>query len=216
LPLNCPSVTYKEMKTLESLHKSLSKCQKCPDMCGRAVFAPPLKTKLMLVGQAPGIHEEVLGRPFAHTAGKTLFKWFNESLSATEEEVRELIYFTAVARCFPGKSKSGKGDRPPNKKEIANCSPHLESEIKLIKPDVIIAVGKIAISELLKDEGIKAAESLDNLVGKTFEAKIFGRTIQVIPLPHPSGVSRWPHTEIGKARLQEALGEIRKTSTTLL
>lgn len=185
-------------------------------MCGRAVFAPPLKTKLMLVGQAPGVHEEVLGRPFAHTAGKTLFKWFNESIGATEDEVREMIYFTAVARCFPGKSPSGKGDRPPSKNEIENCRSHLESEIKLIKPDVIIAVGKIAISELLKHEGIKAAESLDNLVGKTFETKIFGRRIKVIPLPHPSGVSRWPHTEIGKARLQEAFGEIRRTIASLL
>jgi uracil-DNA glycosylase len=208
--------TDKKVKNLEALHRNLKKCRKCPDMCGRAVFARPLKTKLMLVGQAPGIHEEVLGKPFAHTAGKTLFKWFNESIGATENEVREMIYFTAVARCFPGKAKSGKGDRPPSKLEIENCSTHLKNEINLIKPDVIIAVGKIAISELLKGEGKKAAESLDNLVGKTFETKIFGRNIKVIPLPHPSGVSRWPHTETGKARLQEAFGEIRRTVSTLL
>lgn len=170
----------------------------------------------MLVGQAPGIHEEVLGKPFAHTAGKTLFKWFNESIGATEEEVREMIYFTAVARCFPGKAKNGKGDRPPNKTEIANCSSHMENEIKIIKPDVIIAVGKIAISEILKSEGITAAESLENVVGKTFETKILGRRLQVIPLPHPSGVSRWPHSETGKARLQEAFGEIRKSVLALL
>lgn len=170
----------------------------------------------MLVGQAPGIHEEVLGKPFAHTAGKTLFKWFKESIGADEEEVRDMIYFTAVARCFPGKAKNGQGDRPPSKKEIENCRGHLESEITLIKPELIIAVGKIAIAEVLKYEGITAAESLENLVGKTFETKILGRPVQVIPLPHPSGVSRWPHTEVGKARLQEAFGEVRRIVSTLL
>lgn len=170
----------------------------------------------MLVGQAPGIHEEVLGRPFAHTAGKTLFKWFNESIGAEEDEIREMIYFTAVARCFPGKAKNGQGDRPPSKIEIENCRAHLEGEIDLIRPDLIIAVGKIAIAEILKAERITAAEPLENLVGKTFKTNILGRPVQVIPLPHPSGVSRWPHTETGKARLQEAFGELRRIVSTLL
>ena len=202
------------MKKLEELHRDLKNCRKCPEVCGRAVFARPTKTKIMLVGQAPGIHEEMLGKPFAHTAGKTLFKWLNESIGINEDEARELIYFTAVARCFPGKSATGKGDRPPSKLEIENCRTHLQQEIDLIKPQIILAVGKVAISEVLGEKA--AALPLAEVVGKIFKTKFHGQSVHVIPLPHPSGVSRWPHTELGKNKLQKAFLKIRQNLLPLL
>jgi uracil-DNA glycosylase len=199
------------VKALLKIHENLRACQRCPDMCGRAVHGPALRTKVMLIGQAPGIHEGTLGRPFAYTAGKTLFKWFESSLGADEETLRELIYFSAVARCFPGKAKSGKGDRAPSKTEIENCREHLRAEMDAVKPKVVLAVGKVAIAEVLAAIGITPSTPLEQLVGSKFEAKFHGHTIEVIPLPHPSGVSRWPHTEPGKTKLKQALELIRES-----
>lgn len=200
----------KDLKDFKTLHQRLQICRKCPNVCGTPVHGPAMKTKVMLIGQAPGIHEAVLGRPFAHTAGKTLFKWLEESFGANEAEVREMIYFSAVARCFPGKAKSGQGDRAPSKEEVENCREHLESEMKLIKPEVIIAVGKVAISEVLKEGGITPTTPLEDLVGKVFKTRFHGKSVQVIPLPHPSGVSRWPHSPTGKLKLRAALKALRE------
>jgi uracil-DNA glycosylase len=81
---------------------------------------PPIATKIVLVGQAPGPREGALGRPFAWTAGKTLFRWFQTATGIDEDTFRRGIYITAVARCFPGKA-SGGGDRRPDATEIASC-----------------------------------------------------------------------------------------------
>jgi uracil-DNA glycosylase len=180
-------------------------CRRCPNVCGRAVHGPALETKIMIVGQAPGIHEEGRGRPFAHTAGKTLFKWLGEATGADEESLREMIYFSAVARCFPGKHASGKGDRPPSRDEIENCREHLAAEVALLEPELILAIGKLAIAEVLGRDG-----ALEEFVGRKFKTRFHGREVQVIPLPHPSGVSRWPHTEPGKSKLKSALRLLKK------
>jgi D-alanyl-lipoteichoic acid acyltransferase DltB (MBOAT superfamily) len=73
---------------------------------------------VLLVGQAPGVREPVAGKPFAWTAGKTLFRWFEEAVGLTEEAVRKKIYFAAVCRCFPGKAPGG-NDRSAT---IRSCS----------------------------------------------------------------------------------------------
>jgi len=96
----------------------------------------------------PGDKEPKLGRPFAWTAGKTLFKWFQEALGWTEDEVRDRIYFAAVCRCFPGKKETG-GDRVPAEDEIANCSRWLAAEVALLKPQLVLPVGKLAIMQFL-------------------------------------------------------------------
>ncbi len=186
--------------SLAKIHENLRACRRCPNVCGRAVHGPALETKVMIVGQAPGIHEGDRGRPFAHTAGKTLFKWFEQATGADEATIREMIYFSAVARCFPGKAAGGKGDRVPSKTEIDNCREHLSDEVTALKPELILAVGKLAIEEAL---GKKC--SLNEVVGKKFSAVFHGHRVSVIPLPHPSGVSRWPHTEPGKTKLRRAL-----------
>src|SRR4249920_3354524 len=96
---------------LLSCHVSaLLACRRCPEMRAPVVSGGPVVSPIMLVGQAPGDKEPKLGRPFAWTAGKTLFRWFQEAAGMTEAEFRASIYMAAVCRCFPGKTKSG-GDR---------------------------------------------------------------------------------------------------------
>lgn len=167
------------------------------------VSGGPVLSKVMLVGQAPGDKEPVFGRPFAWTAGKTLFKWFQESASLSETEFRNRIYMAAVCRCFPGKKETG-GDRVPAREEIANCRTWLDKEIEILRPELVIPVGKLAIEQFL------ANGRLDQVIGKAFHARYGGHSFDIIPLPHPSGASPWHRMEPGKTMLQKALGEIAR------
>lgn len=178
-------------------------------MLGGAVFGAPVDTRILLLGQAPGLHEGPLGRPFAYTAGKTLFKWLHEAIGADEATVRDMIYFSAVARCFPGKATHGAGDRVPDRTEIQNCRSHLALEVEILKPELILAVGRLAMTEALGPM-FKRAFTLNDVVGQKFSVTFHGIQTEVIPLPHPSGVSRWPHSPEGRRRLAGALALIRE------
>ena len=185
------------------LHQQqLTTCECCPDMVPPSVTCGPVVSKILLVGQAPGVKEPQLQRPFAWTAGKTLFKWFN-SIGLDEEDFRQKVYMSAVCRCFPGKNPKG-GDRVPSKEEILRCSQWLNAEIELLKPELLIPVGKLAISQYLP------CEKLKEVIGKVHYLDIAGRKIDVIPLPHPSGASTWHRMEPGKTLLKDALNNIKK------
>lgn len=163
----------------------------------------PVWSRTILVGQAPGDKEPVAGRPFAWTAGKTLFKWFYEACGMTEEQFRSTVFMAAVCRCFPGKKATG-GDRVPEPTEIENCSRWLEAEIRMLKPGLILPVGKLAISQFLP------VTKLDDMIGQTFRASRAGVAFDVIPLPHPSGASPWHRMEPGKTLTISALQKIVK------
>ena len=193
------------MKNIKDVHKRLSECRACPEMCGTPVHGLDNHAQIMLIGQAPGPHEADLGRPFAYTAGKTLFKWLNEVSGLDEEDLREKIYFAAVARCFPGKNVKGGGDRVPSAVEIEACRKFLEAEVKILKPKLIIPVGKLAIQEVL---GIKNF-ALENVIGKRFFQDYHGHSAVIIPLPHPSGISMWYKKEPGRSLLKKALTLIK-------
>jgi len=167
------------------------------------VVSRVVASRVVLVGQAPGDKEPRLGRPFAWTAGKTLFKWFNAALGWTEDEVRDRIYFAAVCRCFPGKRPEG-GDRVPAPDEIANCSVWLEREFALLKPALVLPVGKLAISQFLGER------PLIETIGKKFEIDYRGHAVDCIPLPHPSGASPWHRMEPGKTLLSRALALVAR------
>lgn len=190
------------IKRLQVLHRELDACKACPEMIGPVVHGPAIESPVLLVGQAPGPREGSFGRPFAWTAGKTLFKWFEEATGADEARIRERIYFAAVARCFPGKAKGG-GDRRPNPEEIARCRTFLEREVTILAPELVIPVGTLAIAEVLGHAG-----PLAEVVGERVKAKYHGTPVEVIALPHPSGASTWHRTEPGKTLLARALRAI--------
>ena len=169
-----------------------------PVVSGGAVVS-----KVLLVGQAPGDKEPIMGRPFAWTAGKTLFKWFEESAGLNEAQFRNGIYMAAVCRCFPGKKETG-GDRVPSREEIANCGTWLEKEMEILKPELVIPVGKLAIEQFLPDG------RLDQCIGKMFRVRYGEARFDMIPLPHPSGASPWHRMEPGKTLLNQALRLIEK------
>ncbi|HHJ36767.1 MAG TPA: uracil-DNA glycosylase [Gammaproteobacteria bacterium] len=163
-----------------------------PVIIGQAV-----NSEILLIGQAPGDREGDLGRPFAWTAGKTLFKWF-ESIGVDEETFREQVYMSAVCRCFPGKNPRG-GDRVPDKKEIKTCSRWINKEIELLRPRLIIPVGKLAISQYLP------VDKLVDVIGQSIRKKVNDIDVDLLPLPHPSGASTWHRMSPGKELLAQAL-----------
>ena len=178
-------------------HQQLSGCRLCSDMIPPVIIGQAVMSEILLVGQAPGDREGDLGQPFAWTAGKTLFKWF-ESIGITEQVFRQRVYMSAVCRCFPGKNPKG-GDRVPNQTEIKTCAKWINKEIELLQPELIIPVGKLAISQYL------AVNKLVDVIGQSFHKNIKGVDVELIPLPHPSGASTWHRMSPGKELLAQAL-----------
>jgi len=177
----------------------LHACRKCVRMESAPVSGGPVQSDVMLVGQAPGTREPLLGRPFAWTAGKTLFRWFEEACGFGEDVFRANIYMAAVCRCFPGKHPKGSGDRVPDDTEIANCRPWLEREIALLRPKLVVPVGKLAIAQFID------AEKLSEVIGRRIPLTRGEVNFEVVALPHPSGASTWHRTEPGKTLLRQAL-----------
>jgi len=185
-------------------HQSeLKECECCENMIRPVITGTPVHASIMTVGQAPGIHEGKVGKPFGWTAGKTLFKWF-ASIGVEEEQFRQNVYMAAVCRCFPGKNPKGSGDRVPDKNEIQNCNYWLEQEYQLLQPKLIIPIGKLAIAQYLD------AKKLVDVVGQQFILDRPGIQADIIPLPHPSGLSTWFNMEPGKTLLQDALKLIKQ------
>src|SRR5437764_10689710 len=119
-----------KMSAVETHLAALRACDRCPTMHRPVVTGRAVTSRILLVGQAPGDKEPRLGRPFAWTAGKTLFRWFEETCGLTEGQFRSAVYMAAVCRCFPGKRETG-GDRVPDRAEIANCSAWLDAELRI-------------------------------------------------------------------------------------
>jgi len=187
---------------LEILHRELDACRACSTVVGPVVHGPVLLSQVLLVGQAPGPHEGKLGKPFAWTAGKTLFRWFEESVGVSEEAFRSRIYMAAVLRCFPGKAKGG-GDRRPSPDETANCGRFLAREAAILEPRLVLPVGTMAIEQVTGHKG-----RLVDVIGRQTQTSYHGQQVDVICLPHPSGVSTWHRVSPGKEMLREALALI--------
>ena len=167
------------------------------------VSGGPVLSRVILVGQAPGVKEPVLGRPFAWTAGKAMFKWFEQEIGVTEMEFRQTVYMAAVCRCFPGKNSQG-GDRVPSREEVVRCREWLRAEIAILKPGLVIAVGRLAMGQFLEE-----LPALTDLVGHIVRVQKFDHHFDLVPLPHPSGASPWSRIEPGKTLTKKALALIR-------
>ena len=158
--------------------------------------------RVILVGQAPGKTEISNRRPFAGRAGKTLFQWLARA-GVDETTARERIYIAAITRCYPGPSASGRGDRVPSPRERALCSRWLDSELRLIRPAVIVPVGRLAIDRFI------GPGALDDIIGREHVVRHEGGESVAIPLPHPSGASSWIHAPGHAALLDRALALLR-------
>jgi uracil-DNA glycosylase len=189
-------------RKLDAHCAALGACRKCGhnDPGVVPILSPARAPKVMLVGQAPGQVETGEGerRAFAGRAGKTMFRWLDR-IGVDEATFRSRVYIAAVTRCYPGPSPSGRGDRVPSRFEQQECNTWLESELRLIRPALIIPVGKLAMEKFLPPS------PLDRIIGKVHEVEHVGGRSRVIPLPHPSGASSWVNAPEHKKLLERAL-----------
>ncbi len=185
------------MRALEEVQEDIRAFR--PRGFGPPVHGQAVDSRIFLVGQAPGPHEARFGKPFAWTAGKTLFRWLEEATGAGEDEVRSRVYIAAVVRCFPGKTPAG-GDRVPTPEECARWRQFIEREVRILRPGLVIPVGRLAIGEVLG-----GGRPLAEVVGRHFRLHYHGVQVDAIPLPHPSGASTWFKLEPGRTLLARAL-----------
>ncbi len=182
---------------LREVHREIAAFR--PRGFGPPVHGAAVASRIFLVGQAPGPHEARLGRPFAWTAGKTLFRWLERATGADEATVRARVYIAAVVRCFPGKTRGG-GDRVPSAEECALWRDFIAREVRILRPTLVVPVGRLAIQEVLGH-----TEPIAAVVGRSLRTYFHGVPVDVIPLPHPSGASTWFKMEPGRTLLEEAL-----------
>jgi uracil-DNA glycosylase len=186
-------------RTLGGLERRLAACRLC-DLAGEPVESRPIADvhpthRALIVGQAPGITEPVLRRPFAGAAGRRLRSWFAPIGLDDEERFRATFGMSAVMRCYPGRDPGARGDRRPRPGQLARCAPWTEATIRLFDPRLVIPVGGLAIAALL------GPARLVDVVGQRFERE--GRVL--VPLPHPSGASAWANDAEHRALIAEAV-----------
>lgn len=161
---------------LPSLAKEVSSCVSCR-LCKtrkQTVFADGSPdARIMFIGEAPGADEDAQGVPFVGRAGQLLTRMIEDGMGLP----RKAVYIANVLKCRPP------DNRNPEPDEIASCRGFLESQIDLVKPQVLVALGKFAAQFLLETE-----EGITRLRGKwgTY------RGIPVMPTYHPSFLLRQP------------------------
>jgi len=202
------------------LHDDMLACTRCADS-GYIPFALPMfqgvpGQRLMLVGQAPGERELVPRKPFAGRSGAELARWAVRAGFRDDDHFRRLTYITSVTKCFPGKARTGGGDRRPSGAEVVACRPWLEGQLALQRPRLLLLVGGLAHDAF----EVTAGTPLEALVGCVFDATGSDHSGALLggagvpggvelpfhlPLPHPSGASRWLNLPAHRDQLERAL-----------
>ena len=182
-------------RSLASLQRDNRVCRACAEAGYPLESLPVLEghegQKAYILGQAPGVVEAQERRPWRGRAGQTLRRW----LGLEEDEFYATFYCASVTRCYPGRAPGGGGDRTPTAREQELCSFWREWELHLLRPQLIVPVGGLAIRRLL------GLASLDACIGERFA---HGEAVAV-PLPHPSGVSRWMNVSANRGRVERAV-----------
>ena len=182
--------------------EALAACRRCGhEEAVLPILSGAKSPRVMLVGQAPGKTEIASRTPFAGRAGRTHFRWLAQA-GIDEPAARASIHIAAITRCYPGPSPSGRGDRVPSPREREACSHWLAEELRIIRPSVMLPVGRLAIDRFF------GPVPLDRVVGQVLEVEHEGGRSRAIALPHPSGASSWIHQSDHRALLDRALAHL--------
>ena len=194
------TVRKSSYRSIHSLQRDTARCRACVE-AGYPIESWPVRApfsgqRAYLYGQAPGIVEGEERLPWRGRAGQTLRRW----LHLEGDELYRRFYCASVTRCYPGRAPSGRGDRTPTPREQDLCQFWRDWELELLRPDLIVTVGGLALRRML------GLPRLTDAIGKSF---MHGDAI-VIPLPHPSGASGWLNDQANRARLGKALTHVRR------
>lgn len=192
-------------RALARLHAEIRSCRACvaagylpqavPIVAGKA------SDRVMIIGQAPGAIEVTTGIPFSGRAGDQMRRWLARAGIADDR----VPYRTSITKCFPGKNPVGEGDRRPSGPEIALCSRFLDRELALVRPDIVLLVGSLAIARFWGPGPLTEAVGRSRWSGEAL----------LIPMPHPSGASRWLNDATHRRLLDRALGILAREAKRL-
>ncbi len=154
---------------------------------------------ILLIGQAPGLRASLHDRPFAGAAGEKLRDWLEQGGIPRDDFYRR-VHFAAITRCYPGRLPGSQGDRVPSPQEQALCRPWLDELFQTLEPQVVLLVGLLAIRTFLGP-----VTSLTAVVGTS----TMRDGVCFIPLPHPSGVSRWLNEPVNLEAVARAMAILR-------
>lgn len=188
---------------LAQLNQEILTCTLCRLSEGRTNAVPgegPVPSRILLVGEAPGKREDELGRPFVGRAGSVL-----QELLLSIGLSRKEVYITSINKCRPP------GNRDPKDDEIAACHPYLVRQIDLLKPQVIVPMGRFAAREICRSFGL-AEGKISDIHGHVLNARAGYGTIIILPVYHPAVVTHNPNLRHELRddfeRLKEALNKI--------
>jgi len=186
-------------RSIASLQRDNRVCRACAEagypIESLPIVQPYTGQRAYIHGQAPGVVEGQQRLPWRGRAGQTLRRW----LEMDEGEFYATFYCASVTRCYPGRARPGSGDRTPTPREQQLCSFWREWELQIVRPELILVVGGLSARRLL------GVTNLSDSIGRRLELE--GAT--AIPLPHPSGTSRWLNDSENRERLSEALAVVR-------
>ncbi len=197
-------------RPLADIQTDIRQCTRCVES-GHIPIANPIlrgnaSARIMVIGQAPGVAAAERPVPYSGATGKTLRGWLARA-GFPEDAFHDpdRFYLTSLTKCFPGKARIGAGDRAPSRREIAACADHLTTELRVVRPELILALGRLSIEALLPScRGMALAD----LVGTPRPAEmsiIADLDTIVLLLPHPSGVSRWLNLPEHRAKVDAGI-----------
>ena len=192
------SPTPAQQAAIEALQERIRACRLCQER-GYIPVAHPIVSgragnRILVIGQAPGHRSIKKDLPFSGPGGRILQKWL-EQAGFPVGYLHEHTYLSSLTRCDPGRNPRGNGDRRPSPPEVALCRPYLDAELRLLRPKVVLLVGTMAI------EAFFGKVRLEAIIG-TYEER---DGVLYLPLPHPSGVSRWLNDPAHQLLCQKAL-----------
>ncbi len=153
------------MSELTELYKEITICQRCELAQGRTQTVPgegPENAEIMFIGEAPGFHEDRQGRPFVGAAGK-----FLEELLASIGLTREEVYICNVIKCRPP------GNRDPQRDEMAACRPFLDKQIELVRPKLIVTLGRYSMARYFPNTQITRIHGQPKRIGNRIYYPMF-------------------------------------------
>ena len=182
-------------RSVRSLQRDERVCRACVEagypLESLPIVQPYEGQRAYMLGQAPGAVEGKQRLPWRGKAGQTLRRW----LDLDEHSFYAIFYCASVTRCYPGRARTGKGDRTPTPREQELCSFWREWEFDLIRPRLIVPVGGLALRRLL------GRGSLADSIGSRFDYD----GAAVVPLPHPSGVNLWLNDPVNRELVSRAV-----------
>lgn len=203
------SLDVEERQRRLAVHqRNVSQCQLCVKAgyikTALPVFHGHASARVMVVGQAPAAPVPERPLPYSGATGRTLKDWL-ERAGFDPAKFYSSFYLTALTKCFPGTNLGGDGDRAPSRHEISLCVPHLKREIELVHPALILPLGRLSITFFV------GKATLSDLVGNVYRRG----DAYVLPLPHPSGVSRWLNQPMHRDLLVQSIKHLQRLRETL-